>query len=78
VPGNIPGRVGHGSGMDMTEPPSIAPFDSTPLRAGMVIHIEPKMIYDYGPFQLEEVVAVTEKGYEFLAPPAPKALPVAG
>jgi Xaa-Pro aminopeptidase len=78
VPGNIPGRVGHGSGMDMTEPPSIAPFDSTPLKAGMVIHIEPKMIYDYGPFQLEEVVAVTESGYEFLAPPAPKALPVAG
>lgn len=78
VPGNIPGRVGHGSGMDMTEPPSVAAFDSTVLEAGMVIHIEPKMIYDYGPFQLEEVVAVTRTGYEFLAPPAPKALPVAG
>ena len=78
VPGNIPGRIGHGSGMDMTEPPSVAPFDQTVLDAGMVIHIEPKMIYDYGPFQLEEVVAVTEKGYEFLSPNAPMALPVAG
>ncbi len=78
VPGNIPGRVGHGSGMDMTEPPSVAPFDQTVLKAGMVIHIEPKMIYDYGPFQLEEVVAVTEKGYVFLSPNAPIALPVVG
>jgi len=78
VPGNIPGRVGHGSGMDMTEPPSVAPFDQTVLKAGMVIHIEPKMIYDYGPFQLEEVVAVTEKGYAFLSPNAPIALPVVG
>lgn len=78
VPGNIPGRIGHGSGMDMTEPPSVASFDQTVLKAGMVIHIEPKMIYDYGPFQLEEVVAVTEKGYELLSPQAPIALPVAG
>jgi len=78
VPGNIPGRIGHGSGMDMTEPPSVASFDDTVLEAGMVIHIEPKMIYDYGPFQLEEVVAVTKKGYTLLSPAAPKALPVAG
>ncbi len=78
VPGNIPGRIGHGSGLDMTEPPSVAAFDHTPLQAGMVIHIEPKMIYDYGPFQLEEVVAVTDAGYEFLSPRAPAALPLTG
>ena len=78
TPGNIPGRVGHGSGMDMTEPPSVAAFDSTVLEPGMVIHIEPKMIYDYGPFQLEEVVAVTKTGYELLSPSAPKSLPVTG
>jgi Xaa-Pro aminopeptidase len=43
----------------------------------MVIHVEPKMIRPFGCFQLEEVLAVTTGGYEYLSPPAPKTLPVA-
>src|SRR4029077_19370466 len=31
------GRMGHGLGLDLTEPPSIAPGDDTILEAGMVV-----------------------------------------
>jgi Xaa-Pro aminopeptidase len=67
LPENIPGRIGRGSGMDMTEPPSVAPFDDTVLEAGTVVPIEPKMIHDYGPLRLEQVVAVSDNGCEFLS-----------
>jgi Xaa-Pro aminopeptidase len=70
--------MGHGSGLDITEPPSVALHDPTVLEPGMVIHVEPKMIRPFGFFQLEEVVAVTETGYEILTPPAPQRLPAAG
>jgi Xaa-Pro dipeptidase len=76
--GGRSGRMGHGSGLDITEPPSVGSFDHTILKPGMVIHVEPKMIRPYGCFQLEEVLAVTKKGYEYLSPPAPKRLPVVG
>jgi Xaa-Pro aminopeptidase len=71
------GRMGHASGLDMTEPPSVALFDRTVLEPGMIIHLEPKMARPYGAFLLEEVVAVSERGApEYLAPRAPKDLPV--
>jgi len=35
------GRMGHGIGLNMTEPPSIHPDDQTLLEAGMVLAIEP-------------------------------------
>lgn len=76
--GSRSGRMGHGSGLGMTEPPSVAAHDHTVLEPGMVLHVEPKMIRPYGFFQLEEVVAVTGTGYEMLSPPAPKTLPVIG
>ena len=41
----------------------------------MVIHLEPKMVRDYGAFILEDVVAVTRAGYEYLTPRAAKRLP---
>ena len=69
------GRMGHASGLEMTEPPSVADFDHTILEPGMVIHLEPKMVRDYGAFILEEVVAVTRAGYEYLTPRAAKRLP---
>jgi Xaa-Pro aminopeptidase len=75
--GGRSGRMGHGSGLDITEPPSVASFDPTILEPGMVIHVEPKMIRPHGCFQLEEVLAVTKTGSEYLSPPAPKTLPVA-
>ena len=72
------GRMGHASGLEMTEPPSVAAFDKTVLEPGMIIHIEPKLARPYGGFLLEEVVAVTKTGYDYLTPRAPKALPVVG
>lgn len=72
------GRMGHASGLEMTEPPSVAAFDKTTLEPGMVIHLEPKLARPYGGFLLEEVVAVTKTGYDLLTPRAPKELPVVG
>jgi Xaa-Pro aminopeptidase len=76
--GTRSGRMGHGSGLDITEPPSVGSHDHTIIEPGMVLHIEPRMIHPYGCFQLEEVVAVTKSGFELLSPPSPRELPVAG
>jgi Xaa-Pro aminopeptidase len=73
--GGRSGRMGHASGLDITEPPSVGEHDHTPITPGMVLHIEPKMILDYGFFQLEEVLAVTEAGCTLLSPRAPSRLP---
>jgi Xaa-Pro dipeptidase len=72
------GRMGHCSGLDITEPPTVALSEPTILEPGLVIHIEPKIIHSFGFFQLEEVVAVTSQGYTYLSPPAPANLPVHG
>lgn len=61
------GRIGHGVGMMVTEPPHIAKYDDTVLEPGMVITIEPGVVTDYGCFHVEENVLVTEKGYEILS-----------
>lgn len=61
------GRMGHGIGLDFTEPPSIMLSDDTPLEEGMVITIEPGTITPYGIFCLEEVLVVTEDGCEILS-----------
>lgn len=39
------GRMGHGSGLRMCEPPSVHPDDMTVLRPGMVLTIEPAISY---------------------------------
>ncbi|MEM2896283.1 MAG: Xaa-Pro peptidase family protein, partial [Candidatus Bathyarchaeia archaeon] len=61
------GRIGHGMGMMLTEPPHIAVYDETMLKPGMVITIEPGIVADYGCFHVEENVAITEDGYEVLS-----------
>ncbi|MER9250036.1 Xaa-Pro peptidase family protein [Mesorhizobium sp. M0590] len=73
-----PGRIGHGSGLDITEPPSIRSEDDTVIEPGMILHIEPRVVLPFGCFQLEEVIAVTERSYEFLSTPAPQEIPVTG
>jgi len=45
VRGASVGRMGHGLGLALTEPPSIHPDDQTVLEAGMVITIEPGVAY---------------------------------
>ena len=60
------GRAGHGVGLQLTEPPSIARVDSTILQPGMVITLEPGYVNEIGCFDCEENILVTETGYEIL------------
>jgi Xaa-Pro dipeptidase len=61
------GRVGHGIGYDVTEPPHVSIEDSTILKPGMVITIEPGVATSDGLFHAEEVVLVTTDGHEVLS-----------
>jgi Xaa-Pro aminopeptidase len=61
------GRVGHGIGLDSSEPPDIAEHDPTVLRSGMVFSIEPGVATEYGIFHCEEDVVVTRTGVEVLS-----------
>ena len=61
------GRYGHGIGLMLTEPPHIATYDRTVLEPGMTITIEPGFVTNYGVFQNEENILVTQKGHEILS-----------
>ena len=63
----IAGRVGHGIGCDVTEPPHISEEDPTILAPGMIIAIEPGVATAYGLFHIEENVLVTKDGCEVLS-----------
>ncbi|MEQ9138584.1 MAG: Xaa-Pro peptidase family protein [Thalassobaculum sp.] len=77
--GNNVGRLGHGLGLQLTEPPSNRPGDGTVLREGMVLTIEPGMEYAPGRMIVhEENVAITAGGAELLTRRAPRELPVIG
>lgn len=69
-------RIGHGGGLDVTEPPSISRVDPTEIRSGMILHFEPKLERDGAVFQFEEVVYVTDTGSEFLSALSPETIPV--
>jgi len=62
----LAGRVGHGVGLDMTEPPHISTDDGTVLAPGMTITIEPGVATSFGLFHAEQNVLVTEDGCELL------------
>ncbi len=57
------GELGHGVGLCVTEVPSI-PVDDITIRPGMYLALEPGFITDYGCFQTEQNVAITENGPE--------------
>jgi Xaa-Pro aminopeptidase len=72
-------RVGHGLGLEMPEPPSLSPQDSTPLRAGEVLCIEPnREVPGVGWLVSEEEIVVREGGFDLLSPPFPRELRVIG
>ena len=62
----VAGRMGHGQGMLITEPPSIAPGDQTVLQEGMVISTEPGVRSGDVQFLWEDVHVITEDGHEQL------------
>ncbi|MES0132581.1 Xaa-Pro peptidase family protein [Mesorhizobium sp. M0029] len=66
LPSATASRIGHGSGRNLTEPPSIAATSKEVIREGMIIHVEPKYELDGGVFQLEEVAVVTTDGAELI------------
>ena len=84
--GSVVGRMGHGLGLNITEPPSLTEHDHTVLAPGMVVTIEPSMSYRAAelpdaPARLmvhEENVLVTEDGSKLLSRRAPREIPVVG
>ena len=66
------GRLGHGLGLSLTEPPSLAPWDDTPLAAGMVLTLEPWVATGPGSMIVhEEVIEVTPQGARWMTGPDP-------
>ena len=59
--GNNVGRLGHGLGMQLTEPPSNHPSDETILEVGTVLTIEPGMEFAPGLMMVhEEDIAIRD------------------
>jgi Xaa-Pro dipeptidase len=77
--GNNVGRMGHGLGLQLTEPPSNMPGDRTVLQPDMILTIEPGMEYAPGKMIVhEENVVIRPDGAELLTKRAPRELPVIG
>ena len=73
------GRLGHGLGIQLTETPSIAAFDHTPMQVGMTMTLEPGFSYADGKLMVhEENLVVTETGYQLLSTRAPRNIPIIG
>ncbi|WP_299694693.1 Xaa-Pro peptidase family protein [uncultured Tateyamaria sp.] len=67
------GRLGHGLGTSLTEWPSFTPHDTTELRAGMVLTLEPGAhVTDDHILVHEENIVLRDTGAELLSPRAPQ------
>ena len=74
---NNVGRMGHGIGLQLTEPPSIMAGDNTPLQENMIIAIEPCL--EYAPDIMlvhEENILITNNGFERLTSRTPQKIPI--
>lgn len=72
-------HIGHSFGVELHENPMLRPGDKTPLKAGMVINIEPMVRHTTGTYHTEDLLVVTEDGYRLLTLGlAPEELPVIG
>jgi len=65
-------RVGHGLGMEVHEPPSLALGSEVEIQPGMILTVEPIFSdlpnYQLGNFAMEQIMLVTETGAELLTP----------
>ncbi len=70
------GRFGHGLGITLTEWPSFTPLDTTELREGMVLTLEPSaVVSDSHLLVHEENLVLRSSGPELLSVRAPRILP---
>ena len=70
------GRMGHGFGLQLTEPPSNMLGDNTTLEKDMTITIEPVFEFESGKMIVqEEDLLITEDGNEILTSRAPQEIP---
>jgi Xaa-Pro aminopeptidase len=71
------GRMGHGLGMQLTEWPSNMPGDDTVLEAGMVLTLEPGMVYAPNRWMVhEENIVIRPDGPQWLSRRAWPEIPV--
>lgn len=65
-------RVGHGLGLEVHEPPSLALGGTTVIEPGMILTVEPIFSdlpnFAIGNFAMEQILLVTETGSELLTP----------
>jgi Xaa-Pro aminopeptidase len=61
------GRIGHGIGLMLTEPPSLTQEETRVLEPGMTVTLEPGIVGPGGVFIVEQNVAVTEDGFDLLS-----------
>ena len=74
---NTVGRMGHGLGLQLTEPPSNMPGDETPIVPQMVLTIEPGMEIAPGRMIVhEENIVIRDDGAHLLSARAPREMPV--
>ncbi|WP_340161359.1 Xaa-Pro peptidase family protein [uncultured Hoeflea sp.] len=70
------GRLGHGLGLTLTEWPSVTPLDTTELREGMVLTLEPGVEIAVGRILVhEENIVLRAGGPELLSRRAPAEMP---
>lgn len=75
--GESVGRYGHGLGIQLTEPPSHTSWDNTELKSGMVITLEPSMIFAPGRMMVhEENLVIRDSGPQLLSRRAAPELPI--
>lgn len=59
--------IGHGVGLELDEPPFLAPKMEYPITAGMVIAIEPKVAFpELGVIGVEDTLVVTDAGSKLI------------
>jgi Xaa-Pro aminopeptidase len=61
------GFLGHGVGLNMAERPHLSLHSKAELRSGMVLALEPSIQSNYGWFNVEQMILVTDDGYELLS-----------